>query len=129
MILSPVAVYTLILVGLACALAALALRAQEVRHPAPGDIMPKEGLGHMLIGVLAWLAIASVGTVAVFAAGIVLPVLAAALLAILARRADLGGALAPLYRLQLPLAVAALIAALVLWANLVTLLTQGASDA
>ncbi|MEM8869668.1 MAG: hypothetical protein AAGB10_20065 [Pseudomonadota bacterium] len=119
--------FWLSVLGLIPAILALVLRQQEVAHPAPGDIQAKGGLGHMLVGALAGLAFLSISIAAVFAGGVLLPIFAALVLYFCLRRVNFDGALHPLYRLQVPLAVVALFFALVLWINIIILI-QGASN-
>ena len=118
--------YPLTLTGLFAGALALILRRQEVRYPARGDIRAKGGLDHMLVGVMAGLALVSIGTASVVMVGIVLPGVLAAVALLADRMVDLRGVLAPLYPFQLTLAVIALICALCLWIAVITL-TQGGS--
>ena len=118
--------YPLTLTGLFAGALAMILRRQEVRYPARGDIRAKGGLEHMLVGVMAGLALVSIGTASVVIVGIVVPAVLAAVALIADRMVDLRGQLAPLYPFQLTLAVIALICALGLWIAVITL-TQGGS--
>lgn len=128
MLSSPVAFYIACLGGLAAAALALLLRRQEMRHPHPDDIAARGGLSHMLIGVFAWAALLAIGVAAIFAAGVIIPVAIAVTLAIAARYHDFGAGLAPLYRIQMPLAILALIVALAIWLTVISL-SQGAPNA
>ena len=118
--------YPLTLTGLFAGALALILRRQEVRYPARGDIRAKGGLDHMLVGVMAGLALVSIGTASVVMVGIVVPAALAVIALVADRMVDLRGMLAPLYPFQLTLAVIALICALCLWIAVIAL-TQGGS--
>jgi len=117
--------YPLTLTGLFAGALALVLRRQEVRYPAPGDIRAKGGLDHMLVGVMAGLALVAIGTASVVIAGIVVPLVMATVVLVADRVVDLRGKLAPLYPFQLTLAVIALICALCLWIAVITLMQGG----
>ncbi len=122
MLMSVTTYYAVTLFGLVSGTLALVLRQAEMRHPAPGDIQAKGGLGHMLVGVFAGLALVSIAVVAIFATGIILPIIVATTLLLAGRFIDTGGALTVLYPYQLTLAIAATVAALLLWLNLITLI-------
>lgn len=109
-----------LLLGLASATLALAIRRAETAMPDPGDIEIRTGLMHMLTGLIAWAAYLSLFVVAVFVSGLILPALAAAALAA-ALLFNWGSRLIPLYRLQIPLAATALLIAIAAWLALITL--------
>ena len=113
--LDPAFVFSLLVPGSLSALAALVLRRAEDRVPDPEDWEVRGGLDHMMVGLIAGAALFGFVFLSLAMLGI-FPALAilAAMMGLI-RAADFGDRLIPYYRLQMSLAVAALIAALILW--------------
>lgn len=112
---SPDGFYALVLTGLAAATLSLVLGRQRIRHPAPHDIEPRDGLGELVASILGWLGLVLVSLAAIIAAGIILPVAIAAMFLAASRVLDPGPGLMPLYRFRGALAFLGLLVALVLW--------------
>ena len=119
--------YMIVLViGLSAGGLAIALRDAEERLPNPNDIAIRGGLSHMLTGVLAWMSIAATMVAGFYALGAFRPLMVAIALTLFLNFTHFGARLFPLYRLQVPLVLIALIAAFWLWTSLFSLI-QGVS--
>lgn len=111
--------------GLSAAGFALALRDAEERHPASDDIEVRTGLAHMMIGILSRVALIAIFAAGVYVLGAIKPVAISVFLTLSLHFTNFGDRLIPVYRLQLPLVIAALISGLWLWFSLITLIQGG----
>lgn len=108
-------ILTVLVLGSLAALAALALRRAEERHPDPDDYHVRGGLAHMLVGLLAWFGVVSFVVISISFAGAMVPLVLWTCAWFAVTRINYGDRLVPYYRLQMSFAAAAVLAALVLW--------------
>jgi len=118
-------IFAAILPGALLALAALALRRAEEQFPDPNDIQLRQGLGHMTIGLISWLAL----IIFIITAGVMrgaMPLVALIVGIVLSRQiAPLGPRAQAFYRWQTPMAAGALLFGLITLVALIETL-QGA---
>lgn len=112
----------LMLVGLVSGGLAIALRDAEERLPDPNNIAVRDGLGHMVVGLLGWAGVIATLIAGFYALGVLLPAGAAVVVVLVLHFTHFGERLFPFYRYQTPLALIALVAAFWLWANVFSLI-------
>lgn len=114
------AIMILMSLSLFTAGSAIGLRAAQERNPDPNDISAQKGLGHMLVGILAWSGVTCAFLAGLYLLGVMRTVIVTIPLIFFVAFTHFGDRVHAFYRFQTPLALVGLLLAILLWLILIS---------